>query len=188
MATVIKRWAGPGIVFFVGLGFQVTGFHNVWVGYGFWIVAAAWAFIVSPPIRRRIPFFKESAKLTQEGTLRIEVQKCDILDFWPQPDNWLSRIFGHMSIVEVKAKFYPGGEIKLHSLELHMGRHTFGADSLPVIVLDREDTYSIEFQVPSRVITTLLKKSDTKYYLRAIYNDRDCRSNDFPISLAYELK
>ena len=185
MGSVIKRWAGPGIMFLTGLGFQVSGFQNVWVGYGFWITAAIWAIFLLPPIRRRVPLLK-SVELIKEGTLEIEVQRCNVLDFWPQPDNWSSRIFGHMSIFEIKAKFYPKGEIELNSLELHMGRHTFGADSLPVTILDREDTYSIAFQVPSRIVTTFVKLSDTKCYLRAIYNDRDCRSNDFPIRLAYE--
>jgi hypothetical protein len=186
MGAALKRWAGPGILFLAGLGFQISGFQNVCIGYSCLIVAAIWTIIMLPPIRQRIPFSK-SDELIQGGVLKIEVQECNVLDFWPQPDTWLSRISGHMSIVEVKAKFYPKGEIKLHSLELHMGRHTFGANSLPVIILDQEDTYAIEFQVPSRIITTLPKKSD-KNYIRAIYNDRDCRSKEFPIRLVYEEK
>lgn len=122
----------------------------------------------------------------QQNTLRIEVQSCNVLDFWPQPDDWRTRILGHMNIIEAKIKFYPKGEIKLQSLELHMGRNTFGAKSLPVIMLDREDTYPVPFEVPARIITTALKKPG-KNYIRAIYNDRDCRSNEFSLGLAYEL-
>lgn len=121
-----------------------------------------------------------------QNRLRIEVEGCNVLDFWPQPNDWQTRVFEHMNIIEAKVKFYPKGEIKLQSLELHMGRNTFGAKSLPVIILDREDIYPVPFEVPARIITTASKKPE-KNYIRAIYNDRDCRSNEFSIGLAYEL-
>jgi len=121
-----------------------------------------------------------------QNRLRIEVERCNVLDFWPQPDNWQTRVLGHMNIIEAKVKFYPKGEIKLQSLELHMGRNTFGAKSLPIIILDSEDTYPVPFEVPARIITTALKKAG-KNYIRALYNDSDCRSNEFSIGLAYEL-
>ena len=91
-----------------------------------------------------------------------------------------------MNIIEAKVRFYPKGEIRLQSLELHIGRNTFGAKSLPVIILDREDTYPVPFEVPARIITTALKKP-RKNYIRAIYNDRDCRSNEFSLGLTYEI-
>lgn len=181
MGSVIKLWAGPGITFLVGLGFTVSGFQHVWVGYGIWIVAAIWTFFVLPPIRKRIPFLK-SVELIQEGTLEIEAQSCNVLDFWPQPEHSLLR---HMNIVNVKAKFCPLGEIKLRSLELHIGRRIFNAKRLPVIVIDHEDTYYIDFEVPNLLLQQTLGKPDRRY-IRALFDDRDCRSNEFGISIVGE--
>ena len=179
MPSIIKRAAVPGILFLIGLGFQISGFQNIWVGYAMWIVAAIWTIFILPPIKKKIPFLTRN-DLTQEDILGISVQRCNLLDFFPQPDNFLSRILGHISILEVEAKFCPQGNIRLHSLELHMGRHTFNAKSLPAIILDREETYLIGFEVPSRLIN--LKKPDTMY-LRAVYNDVDCRSNNFGFAI-----
>ena len=163
----------------------MTGFQNVWIGYGLWVGAGIWAFIMLLPVRRRIAFLREREELTQEGTLGIEAQRCNILDFFPQPDNTLTRIWGHMNVIEVETRFIPQGNIKLHSLELHIGRHTFDAKRLPVIMIDHEDTYSIHFEVPNKILKQILRKPP-RTYIRAMFNDRDCFSNNIPIRLVYE--
>lgn len=188
MFSVIKRWARPGILFLVGLGFQMTGFQNVWVGYGLWIGAGIWALIMLPPIRNRIAFLKERGELTQDGILKIEVHGCNVLDFFPQPESRWVAIWGHMNIVEAEVKFYPKGEIRLRALELHMDRHTFNAKRLPVIILDHDDTYPTEFEVPNKILTGHFEGKSKKAYIRAIYDDRDCRSGEFPIGSVYERK
>jgi len=123
----------------------------------------------------------------QQNALRIEVHGCNVLDFLPQPDSGWTGIWRHMNIVEAEVKFYPKGEIRLRALELHMDRHTFNAKRLPVIILDHEDTYPTEFEVPNKILTGHFEGKSKKAYVRAIFNDRDCRSNEFPIGLLYEV-
>lgn len=121
------------------------------------------------------------SKIAKQGdSLQIEVQTCVVHNFIPQSEYTLDK---HMSTVEVKAKFSPQGKMKLHSLELHIGRHTFDADRLPILFLGREDTYTTGFKVPCWVVTTALKKSDTGY-IRALAGGGDWRSNEFTFSFA----
>jgi len=176
IAAVTPIWIG---------GITLIALPDVANGFGWGLIIAGGIIVTLAFIPRRTKYPKRVPQDTQQNILRVEVQSCSVLDFWPQPDNWQSRMLGHMNTVEVQAKFSPEGEIKLHSLELHMGRYIFDARRLPVIVIDHEETYSISFEVASRVIKQIVGKSHTTY-IRAIFNDRDCRSNEFQIGLVYE--
>ncbi len=121
-----------------------------------------------------------------ENNLRVQVSSCSILDYYPQPDGVIANFWGHHNIVEVNAVFRPKGDIKLKSIELHTGRHTFQAETIPVIVVDSDAEYSIPFSVPSKIIEC--QKTSKKNYLRVLFNDRDCRSSNFSFDMVYEIK
>ena len=59
--------------------------------------------------------------------LSVRVQSCNIQDYYQQPSSWVADMLGHHNIVEVETEFYPKGEVKLQSIELHTGSHTFEA-------------------------------------------------------------
>ncbi len=136
-------------------------------------------------ITKRIDELQDEKRIVKQ-ILKIQVKRCDILDYYPQPEGFMANVFGHHNIIEVVTEFYPKGDIRLRSIELHTGRHTFQAKTLPVIVVDRDASYSIEFEVPSKVIQYQMKTTDN--YLRVLYNDVDCRSEKFPFNMAYEAE
>jgi len=119
-----------------------------------------------------------------ENNLKVKVRRCNILDYYPQPSNLIANVFGHYNIIEVETEFHPEGDIRLHSIELHTGRHTFGTKNLPVITVDRDAVYPIPFEVPSKIIE--YQRTSTDNYLRVLFNDRDCRSDNFSFNMVYE--
>lgn len=125
-------------------------------------------------------------ELKIENNLKVQVSGCNILDYYLQPDGAIANFLGHHNIVEVEAVFHPKGDIKLQSIELHTGRHTFQAETLPVIVIDIDAKYPIPFSVPTKIIE--YQRTSKENYLRVLFNDRDCRSNNFPFDMVYEVK
>ena len=158
---------------------------TLWVGIALLIAAGI---IVGIILRRRKSEQPQVKKDEQQNALRIEVRSCKVCDFYPFLGTEFSTILGHMNTVVAEVKFYPKGEIRLQALELHMGRHPFfDAKRLPVIILDHDDTYPIEFEVPNKILTGHFEGKPKKAYIRARYDDKGCRSNEFPISLLYEV-
>lgn len=115
----------------------------------------------------------------ERPSLEMKVQSCNILDYYPQPSGLIANVFGHHNIIEAVTEFHPKGDIKLHSIELHMGHHTFRTKNLPIIIVDCDAVYSIPFEVPSKIIE--YQMTSTENYLRALFNDRDGRSNKFSL-------
>lgn len=53
----MARLAGPGITFLVALGFQLSGFENLYVALALWAIAGLWmvgAFLTWRPVRERV--------------------------------------------------------------------------------------------------------------------------------------
>ncbi len=129
---------------------------------------------------------------TTENNLRIKVQGCNIRDYYPQPKGLAANVFGHHNIIEAQTEFNPRGNVRVRSIELHTGRHTFQASNLPVIIVDRDAIYSIPFEVPEKIIESRRESKDN--YLRVIFNnmdfgtnyDTDCRSDNFSFGMVYE--
>ena len=122
----------------------------------------------------------------QKDTLSIGVESCNVLDFFPQPKNTLS-FLGKSNILEVRTKFKPTGSVRLKAIELHLGRHTFQTENLPIILLESEDIYPVSFTVPETTIQTALKDKGKSNYLRVLYDDIDCRSKYFSLGLLYDI-
>ena len=119
----------------------------------------------------------------RQNDLKITVQSSKIRDWWPDRKTMSSVNLSNCP-VEVIAKFSPIGEIRLDALKLHIGKHSFSADELPVTIVNKEATYEIGFTVPNWVITRIVdEKGITGFYIRGISGNRDWCSDNFGSSL-----
>jgi len=181
MISIIKRWAGPAVTFIAALGFQVSGIQNIWLAIGLWILASVWAlvaFLTWLPIGRRLTFYKGNQS-AQQDNLRIEVKGYHFLESYPSLPY---SVLGEQKILEIEVRFYPKDNIRLRSLELRVGKSTFAPTRLPVLMIDREETYFIDFEVPIRWFRTEPKKA----YIWALAGDQDWRSNEFKIATSQQ--
>jgi len=83
-----------------------------------------------------------------------------------------------MNIFEVEAKFIPKGRVKLKSIELHVGKHMFSAEKMPIIMLEHEGTFNIDFKIPGK-IGSQISKNPVPLRLRVIGDERDWFSGEF---------
>jgi hypothetical protein len=75
---VILRFAGPGIAFLVGLGFQVSGWQSAWLAYAFFGVAFLWGVLAAAtlePVLARLPWLRRFSEGRPEFKLAIEDER-----------------------------------------------------------------------------------------------------------------
>ena len=73
----MARLAGPGITFFVALGFQLSGFENFYVALALWGFAGLWAlgaFLTWRPISERVRFRRKQAQLAKPHGVVTDIQ------------------------------------------------------------------------------------------------------------------
>ncbi len=78
--------------------------------------------------------------------------------------------------------------VKIETLKLHMGKDSYKAKELPVIIIDREETYTIAFEVPHYVVKSALESKANTNYIRVVSSNRDWRSNNFPLTSNFNLQ
>ena len=177
MVSIIKRWAGPAVTFLAALGFQVSGIENICLAIFLWILAGVWLLfelVTLLPIGKRVLLHKVNQS-TQQDTLRMEVKGYSFLESYPPLP---TTALGEQKTLEIEVRFYPKNNIPLRSLELRVGKSTFVPVRLPILIIDREETHFINFEVPIRWFRTEPKKA----HIWALAGDRDWRSNEFIIA------
>ena len=105
----------PGIISVVGIGFQLSGFQNVWAAYGCWIGAGVWLLLTVPSIERRIPFrVKRKIPFLIDGKEEswIEKYEREHAKLPPLPD-YLVQLFGKYTTTVSKEMIpiIPSGQI-----------------------------------------------------------------------------
>jgi hypothetical protein len=140
---MLKRFAGPGILFVIALGFQVSGFENIYLAWSLWGVAIIWGVsaVVTWP---RLGLFSNSS-----NDLEIKITPSKYLDeptinqknsenpfYRIQPGHHLTAIFG-LSILnhsEVRKTHIAQASIELWKRQLFIRNKTLF--SLPLEIQD----------------------------------------------------
>lgn len=166
MLSVAKRWAGPAVIFLVGLGFHVSGIENIFIAIGLWSVAAVWGLVAL------VTWLPICATL---ACLKVEVQGYNFLGQYPLPP---PSIFGEMKLLEVKVRFRSRFNMQLHAVELHIGKSTFGSEEKTIRNVGHNKAQSIHFEIPIQ----WFKGKSKNAYLRVSVRGREWYSNEFTIT------
>ncbi len=122
----------------------------------------------------------------KQSNLNIDVQKLVLLD-WLPVNKYEALADTSMCTFEANVRFRPIGEIKIDKLELHLGRHSYDAENIPITILNQEGVYDIGFKVHNWIITPLFKgKTILAPYIRVVSGRRDWRSKGSGFSLGTE--
>jgi hypothetical protein len=84
--------------------------------------------------------------------------------------------------VQVTARLSPQHEIKIESLKLHIGGNSYNAKELPVMVIDREATYTLNFEVPPNIVKRAIESKTKMNYIQLVSSNWGWRSDGFAIT------
>lgn len=131
--------------------------------------------------------FKTVQPNEQDPQLDIQVLSCTAIDWYPVKKSSDYFNISKCRLV-ITIKLIPIGKVKIEAIKMHLGRYSYDVENIPIMILEQEGTYELEFKVPNDIITSIFndKVKMATSYLRVISEGKDWRSSSPTFSIGYE--